>query len=185
MLPPREMNLLKVGDVFVQARPTAIPAYLAGWALCTGLAKRRYAGMGWLMAVWVGAAWCLMYWMAESLHAFGHYLSGKAVGAPLDVVRYDWVFQLTIYYNNGVRPAQHFWRAAGGPIMTGSAWVTSLNLWRLVRKVPVVGPLVGAFVAWNTVILMVSLLPHPFVDGGAMLRALRKMREQAESSRYV
>lgn len=178
MLPPRDMNMVRVGRVYLQARPSAIPAYAALIALCVGIAKRRYPRMGWGTAIFVGMGWAALFWASESLHAFGHYLSGRAVGAPLDAVRYEWLFQLTLYYNSGVRPEQHFGRAAGGPLLSALSSLIGMSVGRLVRHIPILGPAIETWVFWNVTITTIAMLPIKVLDGGAMLRALRKMREQ-------
>ncbi len=171
------MNMVKVGRVYIQARPSAIPAYVILIALCAGVARRRYPRIGWGAAVMVGIGWAAMFWASESLHAVGHFLSSRAVNAPLNAIRYEWIFQRTVYYNNGVRPAQHFGRAVGGPLISAFSSLIGMAVWRAVRHVPILSSIAEAWVFWNTTITLVAMAPVESLDGGAMLRALRTMRE--------
>jgi hypothetical protein len=76
----------------------------------------------------------------------------------------------TLYRNNEVLPSVHRMRAIGGPIFSLAGFLLSLFLYALMPE----GSLAVEMAGWSSIghgfILIGSLMPFPFVDGGTILK---------------
>ena len=97
-----------------------------------------------------------------ALHELAHALMAEWVGLTIIAVVWRWPFGVGVKRTQG-SPAQHFWIAAAGPMM-------SLFLaWALWPYMP--------FVALgNAVFALLSLAPYSSSDGARMLRAWENWR---------
>jgi hypothetical protein len=63
------------------------------------------------------------------------------------------------------------------PLISAFSSLIGMAVWRVVRHVPILSSIAEAWVFWNMTITLVAMAPVESLDGGAMLRALRTMRE--------
>jgi hypothetical protein len=158
---------MRVLGLKTDVRPSAALAGLAMGALAYALlpgGPRRLLGSALGVALW---------YEAELNHTLGHVVSARLAGAPIDRLRWG-LMLATLYDNNDVTPRQHIGRAMGGPLASALAMLCWWLLWRLSSDRPV-GRLALIALAFNTLLTLVSWLPLPWVDGGVILRNIRKL----------
>ncbi len=151
----------------IDVRPSAALPGLAIAALTYALLP---GGPRRLLASALGAS---LWYEAELNHVLGHALSSRLAGAPMDQLRWG-LLARTLYDNNDVTPRQHIGRAMGGPLGSALAMLCWWVAWRLSADRPV-GRLALIALACNTLLTLGSWLPLPWVDGGVILRNIRKL----------
>ncbi len=170
MLPPPEMNLGKLDQTQVLARPGAIPGLFATFIAACGVARLQRPNWSLPAQLMLGSAWFAAFEGAYVLHTLGHIRSARQVNAPMDRVLFLWGFQANLYKNQDVTPRQHIGRAAGGPLASTLFTVTALPMYALLSRVPVIGALAEAWLLSNSVVLIGSLIPTPHFDVASILR---------------
>jgi len=158
---------MRVFGLKIDLRPTAPLPGLMMAALTYALLPR---GPRRLLEALAGVA---LWYEAELSHVLGHLVSSRLVGAPVDRIRWG-LIMATLYDDNDVTPRQHIGRAVGGPVGSALAMLCWWALWRLSSGKPI-GRLALIALASNMFLTLVSWLPLPGVDGGVILRNIRKL----------
>jgi hypothetical protein len=157
------------------------------WGLMSWLAGRRRPERSWSAQLGVGALSAAGLLTPDLAHTFGHVVSARRAGAPVDeVVFSDWMPQ-TLYADNDVSPDAHRARATGGPVMSGVAFSISLLLRSLSPRGSLGRELMDGICVGHGFIFFGSLLPLPMVDGGTLLKwtLVERGRTPAEADEVV
>ena len=155
---PFRMNAAVLGNIVVL------------WGVLTWLGRYWHPERTWLESTLIGFGSMSTLFIADFGHAIAHIFSARYSGAPMDEIIISAGMPRTLYRNNEVLPSIHRKRAIGGPIFSLAGLMLSLSLYALMP----VGSLARELAGWSSVghgfILVGSLLPLPFVDGGTILK---------------
>lgn len=174
MLPPQELHTFKLLGVPVQLRMDDLPAQVGVFWVVMQLVRQGKPNWSPVLR-WPAALVSYGLWQAaDTLHSVGHILSAKRTDAPVDAVVQTRGFQVIRYIKHDVTPQQHVGRAIGGPLMSGALVASSYMVWRIVRRVPIIGGFLGnlaeTWLVANAVMLGASLTPSPTFDGSVLLK---------------
>jgi uncharacterized membrane protein YccF (DUF307 family) len=147
----------------VTLRPTAGGAGLLSSLVVALLTRNKGLSLA------AGALW----YSADAAHVAGHIISSELVGAPLDGIDFG-LYPQSVYHNHDVTPQQHIGRAAGGVVASLLAVLLIGWLARHIDHAPA-KQLLRISAAQNALLLVISLLPVPMVDGGVIYANLRKL----------
>lgn len=150
----------------ITLRPTALVSGALS-ALTVALVAREHRAA---LSASAGALW----YTADCVHVVGHIVSSQAAGAPMDTVDFG-LYPKSVYFDNDVSPQQHIGRACGGVLASLLAVLVLITLRRGATN-PMPKRLLTIAVAQNSLLLALSLLPVPFVDGGVIYANLLKLR---------
>ncbi|MEZ4767137.1 MAG: hypothetical protein R2844_01760 [Caldilineales bacterium] len=173
---------LEVFDIKLTIKPGFWGTLAALWAVMTYMAGRGHSERSILARLCIGCVAVIVMIPADLAHAFAHTISARRAGAPMDEIVLGMHMPHTLYYDNDVPPAVHRERALGGPIYSAAALATDLATRQFTPRDSVLRELLGWSAAANAMILVGSLMPLPFVDGGSILKwtlVERGMSEEA------
>ncbi len=114
------------------------------------------------------ALWVLAFELTAFIHSFGHMISGKLAGAPMDRLVVTSTRQITVYDGDqsGYSPAVHVIRALGGPVANIAVAILALLGLLIVRS----SPTIAVFAVLNLAFGFGAALPIPSVDGEVIAR---------------
>lgn len=163
-------TLFTVWGTPVKVKPIILANLLGLWGLLSWLAGRGRSERPWPVRLLAGALSTAVLMAADVGHAMAHIVSARYAGAPMDEILLSEGMPRTLYYDNDVPPHVHRLRALGGPVYSTVGLLTSLALRALAPR----GSLVREVAGWSSLghgfILVGSLVPLPFVDGGTLLK---------------
>jgi hypothetical protein len=120
--------------------------------------------------VWLALLAVANYFLADLGHYGGHIFSSRYANAPMDEVRVKAPLPKAVNHNNAVSPETHMLRAIGGPIGSGLFFSLAMLL-RLLWPAKSAGrDFFNVMAIFNGLLTFGSLLPLPFIDGGALLK---------------
>jgi hypothetical protein len=140
------------------------------WAILTWLETAWHPEMASWEAVLIGLAVVLVLIPADVGHAVAHIFSARWAGAPMDEILLSAGMPRTLYWNNAVSPNTHRLRAIGGPLFNMVALLLSLAIYALLASNSIIRELATWSALGHALILMMSLVPLPVVDGGTLLK---------------
>jgi hypothetical protein len=166
-----------IGGVKITARPSAIIASIALWAIATEVAT-TFFGASLASGIIQGLIVILLHWLLDLLHQAGHAIAARSTGYPMSGLRLWFLLSSGLYpLDEPELPARiHVRRALGGPIMSlivtvfagGIAWLMgsagSLYTWIAVF----------AFLDNLLIFTLGAFLPLGFTDGSTLLRLWRQ-----------
>ncbi len=150
----------------VTVRPTALGTGLLSSLIVALVTRKRRSAL----SVAAGVLW----YSVDCVHVVGHIVSSRMADAPMDGIDFG-LYPKSVYLNHDVSPQQHLGRAAGGPITSLIAALILGALARTVRTAPT-RQLLTLNAAQHGILLVLSMLPLPMVDGGVIYTNLRKLR---------
>lgn len=112
----------------------------------------------------LGSEWC---------HNLAHAAVAWRIGKPVNAIRNFWGTPLLIYYDindQAVTPRQHLLRASGGPIFNTLMVPFTWFIKQLTPHGSLSRYIADFTLAINSSISILSLLPIPGLDGGAILK---------------
>jgi Zn-dependent protease len=124
--------------------------------------KMRVAAM--TMPVILGSEWC---------HNLAHVAAAQWIGKPMDALRITWGMPLCVYYDindASVMPGQHILRSMGGPLVSSTLFLLSMVVQRFSPRDSTLREVANIAAGTNAFLSVVSLLPIPGIDGGAILK---------------
>jgi hypothetical protein len=151
------------------------------WAILTWLETAWHPGIAFWEAVLLGLAVVLVLIPADVGHAIAHIFSARWAGAPMDEILLSAGMPRTLYWNNAVSPNAHRLRAIGGPLFNLVALLLSLAIYALPAGNSVVRELATWSALGHALILIMSLVPLPVVDGGTLLKWTLVARGRTET----
>ena len=153
---------------------TVPPAYWGDIVALGGgliwLAGRRRPERSWGGRFVVGGLALALTVLADLAHVFGHTVSARAAGAPMDRVLVALGIPRTLYDDNDVPPATHRMRALGGPIANLLALLLSLVWRRAARPASAARDLADVSCLGHGLLFFGSLVPLPIFDAGTILK---------------
>jgi hypothetical protein len=153
---------MRFTDVEWHATPQAwlsVPVFLALGILSTVWDEH---GTAITTRLTLGLTYGVMLFLINILHSFGHILSGKLVGAPMDANLVTATRHVNMYFGDQDKYSRwiHIGRALGGPVFNILVGAATLMLWRLSG-----GDYLVAFANLNVIIGLATLAPIPSLDG--------------------
>ena len=142
-----------------------------------------WGGITWLEFSWhperafwqgflMGFATLLLLLVVEVGHALAHIFSARVAGAPMDELLFSLSAGMprTLYWNNEVSPDVHRIRASGGPIFNAVGLLLSAGVYAVASGNAIARELAAWSAGGHGLLLLLSLLPVPIVDGGTLLK---------------
>ena len=165
------MIAVRVWGTSVRVRLAFIlPLLLVLWGGLSWLGWHWHPGRTWPQALLIGLASALLMFLAEFGHPFGHMLSARYAGAPMDELVITDGMARTLYQNNAVSPDAHRLRALGGLMFNVVGLLVSAAVYAIAPGHPVVRELAAWSALGHGLLLIMSLFPVPLVDGGTLLK---------------
>jgi hypothetical protein len=168
-----------VGGVKITARPSAIVASIALWAVATEVAT-TYFHASLAAAIVQGLVVTLIHWLSDLLHQLGHAIAARSTGYPMSGLRLWFLFSSSLYPLDEpeLAASTHVRRALGGPIMSLIMTVIAgLTAWLMGSAgSPYTWIAVFAFLDNLLVFTLGAFLPLGFTDGSTLLRLWRERK---------
>ncbi len=186
-LPDGAPALFRLNGVPVQVPPAYWGDVIALGGGLVWLAGWRRPERSWGGRLVVGGLALALTVLADLVHVFGHTVSARLAGAPMDRVRVALGIPRTLYDNNDVPPATHRLRALGGPIANLLALLLSLLWRRATRPASAARDLADVSCLGHGVLFFGSLVPLPIFDAGTILKwtLVEQGRAEAEADALV
>jgi len=166
------MISLSIFGTPVKAKGMVLIPIVVLWGSITWLEFSWHPERAFWQDLLMGFATMLLLLVVEVGHALAHIFSARAAGAPMDELLL-WPsagMPRTLYWNNEVSPDVHRMRAMGGPVFN----VVGLLLSGVIYAVASGNPIARELAAWSVgghgLLLILSLLPLPMVDGGTIMK---------------
>lgn len=166
-----------VGGVKITARPSAIIASIALWAVATEVAT-AFFGASLAAGIVQGLVVTLLHWVSDLLHQVGHAIAARSTGYPMSGLR------LWLLLSSGLYPldepelpaATHARRALGGPIVSLLVTVAAGAISWLLWSVGSPYTWIAVFAVLDNLLIFTlgAFLPLHFTDGGTLLRLWRE-----------
>ena len=169
-LPGHRLGSLLGAEWYLSPYGWLAPVWVLGLGLL--LAQRTRRGQAPAATLGRGLSYALLTALSMVWHQVGQIVGGRLVGAPLSGVVFTATLAYQLYPEEGEQPRHvHLARALGGPVAHLALGATALLVWRRRRT-----GLAGYLAALNGAFAAASLLPIPAMDGGVVLRELRRGR---------
>jgi hypothetical protein len=175
------MVTIKVFSTLVKVKWIFLIYIALLWVILTRLELAWHPEIGFGAAVHMGLAIVLMLIPADVGHAVAHIFSARWAGAPMDEILLSAGMPRTLYWNNAVSPNAHRLRAIGGPLFNLVALLLSLAIYALLAGNSIVRELAIWSALGHGLILIMSLVPLPVVDGGTLLKWTLVARGRTET----
>jgi len=166
------MFSMRIYDTQINVKVTFLIYIIPLWVGVTWLGFYWHPGRGFWPAVLIGYVTVILLVIAEIGHPIAHIFSARYAGAPMDEIQISAGAGMprTLYRKNEVSPDAHRMRAIGGPLF---------NLLGLLLSLVINAAVPGNSIAWELaawsavghgLLLIMSLVPVPMVDGGTLLK---------------
>lgn len=181
------MIRVKIFGTPVKASFTVLPIVIMVWGVVTWLGLYWHPERGLWRSLLIGFVSTILLLVVEFGHPLAHIFSARFAGAPMDEVRIAADMPRTLYKDNDVTPNTHRMRALGGPIFNVIGLLLSIAIFETVSQ----NSIVREWMAWSAVghglLLIMSLVPLPPVDGGTILKwtLVAKGRTEREADKVV
>jgi hypothetical protein len=181
------MIRVKIFGTPVKASFTVLPIVIMVWGVVTWLGLYWHPERGLWRSLLIGFVSTILLLVVEFGHPLAHIFSARFAGAPMDEVRIAADMPRTLYKDNDVAPNTHRMRALGGPIFNVIGLLLSIAIFETVSP----NSIVREWMAWSAVghglLLIMSLVPLPPVDGGTILKwtLVAKGRTEREADKVV
>jgi hypothetical protein len=170
----------RLGTIYgvkIIARPSAIIASIALWAVATEVATVFFhASLA--AGIVQGLVVTLIHWLSDLLHQLGHAIAARSTGYPMSGLRLWFLVSSGLYpLDEPELPARtHVRRALGGPIMSLIVTVITGVIALLTRNAgsPYTWIAVFAFLDNFLIFTLGAFLPLGFTDGSTLLRLWRE-----------
>src|SRR5574340_750618 len=164
------MITTKVSGTLVKVKLVVLLVLAAVWLVvsCLGWLLHPYLSLP--QALLIGLVSTILLAVAELGHPFGHMVSARYAGAPMDELVISQGMPRTLYWDNSVPPNAHRLRALGGPLFNVLGVLLSLAVFAIAP----LNSLVREWASWSAfghgLLLVESLFPVPMVDGGTLMK---------------
>jgi Zn-dependent protease len=172
-VPSRRLGSLLGADWYLSRYASVAPLWLL--ALGGAVARRTTRGSGLAKTVRLGGGYALLTVASMVWHQLGQLAGGRVVGAPLSGVVVTATLAYQLYPEEGDQPSRvHLARALGGPLAHLVLGLAALRAWSIRRR----NRILGYLASLNLAFAAASTAPIPTMDGGVVLRELRRGRAQ-------
>jgi hypothetical protein len=170
----------RLGTIYgvkVTARPSAIIASIALWAVATEVATAFFhASLG--AGILQGLVVTLIHWVSDLLHQFGHAIAARSMGYPMSGLRLWFLLSSGLYPLDEpeLPPRTHVRRALGGPIMSLIVTIIAGAIAWLLRSAGSPYTWIAVFAVLDNFVIFTlgAFLPLGFTDGSTLLRLWRE-----------
>ena len=168
-----------VGGVKITARPSAIIASIALWAVATEVAT-TFFGATLASGIVQGLVVTLLHWMSDLLHQAGHAIAARSTGYPMSGLRLWFLISSGLYpLDEPELPARtHVRRALGGPLMSLIVTFVAGVVALLMRNAGSPYTWIAAFAFLDNLLIFTlgAFLPLGFTDGSTLLGLWRERK---------
>lgn len=181
------MIRVKLFGTTVNLSYTVLPIIFIVWGVVTWLGWYWHPERGLGQSLLIGLVSTILLLVVEFGHPLAHSFSARFAGAPIDEIRIAADMPRTLYKDNDVTPSTHRMRALGGPIFNVMGLLVSSAIFATVSP----NSIVREWMAWSAgghgLLLLMSLVPLPPVDGGTILKwtLVAKGRTEREADKVV
>lgn len=164
-----------------------LPLLLLVWGGVTWFGIYQHPERGFWQAVLIGLVTSILLFIAEFGHALAHIFSARYAGAPMDEVVITADMPRTLYQNNAVAPKTHRMRALGGPIFNLGCFLISMAIFAISPGASILHEWMAWSAGGHGLLFIMSLVPLPPVDGGAILKwtLVQSGRTESEADKLV
>ena len=163
-------TLFTVWGTPVKVHPGILANLAALWGSLSWWAGRRQPARSWPVRLGIGFLQTLALLSADMGHAMTHIVSARMADAPMDEIVVSSGMPRTLYHDNDVPPRAHRLRSLGGPVFSGLGLLISVFLRALTPRGSGMREVTDASCLGHGFILLGSLAPLPFVDGGCLIK---------------
>lgn len=164
------MIAVRIFDTPVKVNIRVLPLLILLWGGVTWLGLSWHPERGFWQGLLIGLISTLLLLVVDFGHALAHIFSARYAGAPMDELLISGDMPRTLYHNNDVAPNIHRLRALGGPIFNLAGLLLSLAIFQIASGRSVAREWMGWSAAGHGLLLVMSLMPLPMVDGGTLLK---------------
>ena len=154
----------------VKIKYSVLPIPIVLWGGVTWLGLYWHPERSFWQGVLIGFVTSLFLLSVEFGHPLAHIFSARMAKAPMDEIVLAADMPRTIYWNNNVSPNAHRLRAAGGLIYNFLGILVFLGIYFIFPNKPLVREIAGWTAAAHGLLLVMSIMPVPIVDGGTILK---------------
>jgi hypothetical protein len=166
-----------IAGVKITARPSAILASIALWAIATEVAT-TFFGASLAAGIVQGLIVTLLHWLSDLLHQLGHAIAARSTGYPMSGLRLWFLLSSGLYpLDEPELPARtHVRRALGGPIMSLIVTVIAGAIAWLMGRAGSPYTWIAVFTFLDNLLIFTigAFAPFSFTDGGTLLRLWRE-----------
>jgi hypothetical protein len=180
-------TLFTVWSTPVKVQPAVLANLAALWGFLAWWAGRQRPQRPWILRLGISFLQTLVLLSADVGHALAHIISARFAGAPMDEILVSSGMPRTIYHDQDVPPRVHRLRAMGGPIFSACGLLVSLLLRVLTPRGSAMREITDSSCLGHGFILLGSLAPLPFVDGGSLVKwtLVEGGRSESEADKLV
>jgi Zn-dependent protease len=164
------MMTIRIFNTPVKVSLKFLPIFVVLWGCVSWLGVYWHPGRTLWQGLLIGLITSVLLLLAELGHPVGHIFSARLAGAPMDEILITADMPRTIYKNNNVAPKVHRMRALGGITYNLACLLISL----VIFAVSAHGSLLHELMTWSAfghaMLILMSLVPVPMVDGGSILK---------------
>ncbi len=181
------MVSLSIFGTPVKIKRTVLVPIIALWAGVTWLGFSWHPERGFWQGVLIGFVTVLLLMPVDFGHALAHIFSARYAGAPMDEILISADMPRTLYWNNEVSPDVHRIRALGGPLFNAVGLLLSAGVYAVASGHVIARELAAWSAGGHGLLLILSLLPVPIVDGGTLLKwtLVAKGRTEAQADEMI
>lgn len=183
------MISLNIFGTPVKAKGIALIPIVVLWGSITWLEFAWHPERAFWQNFLMGFAAMLLLLVVEVGHALAHIFSARVARAPMDELLL-WPsggMPRTLYWNNEVSPDAHRIRASGGPLFNTIGLLLSAGVYAIASGHAIARELAAWSAGGHGLLLILSLLPVPIVDGGTLLKwtLVARGRTAAEADEMI
>ena len=175
------MISVRIFSTPVKIKIVVLPMFIVLWGGITWLGLYWHPERSFWQGLLIGFASTVLLFLSDFGHPFAHIFSARYAGAPMDEILFSESMPRTLYQNNDVSPNVHRMRAMGGLIYNLVGLLLSLTIFQIASGDSIVRELMGWSAFGHGLILVMSLIPLPMVDGGTIFKWTLVARGKTEA----
>jgi hypothetical protein len=171
----------------VKVKFSVLPIIIILWGGLTWLGLYWHPERGFWRDLLIGFVTAIVLLVVEFGHPFAHIFSARYAKAPIDEILISGDMPRTLYWNNDVSPNAHRLRAMGGPIYNILGLLLSLGVYVVMPDNSLARELAAWSAGGHGLLFLMSMMPLPMVDGGAILKwtLVAKGRTEIEADEII
>ena len=174
------MLTIRIFNTPVKLSIKFLPILVVLWGVVSWLGIYWHPGRTLWQGLLIGLITSVVLLLAELGHPLAHIFSARRAGAPMDEILITADMPRTIYKNNDIAPKAHRMRALGGPVYNLACILISLAIFEVSPHDSLLHELMAWSAFGHIMLLVMSLIPVPMVDGGSILKWTLVIRGRTE-----
>ncbi len=175
------MISVKIFSTPVKIKIVVLPMLIVLWGGITWLGLYWHPARSFWQGLLIGFVSTLLFSLSDFGHPFAHIFSARYAGAPMDEILFSGGMPRTLYWNNEVSPNVHRMRAMGGLIYNLVGLLLSIAIFQIASGHSIVREWMGWSAVGHGLILVMSLIPLPMIDGGTIFKWTLVARGKTEA----